>query len=324
MEKLMKATVFGATGYIGSHTAEQLRMQGYEVMTPVRKECNTSFLQSLGCQICEVNFDQDESIKAAINEKSIVYNCIAALNTDIVEESIRSIEVDLTRRIIRLAKEKGATGYIQLSSIISYGHQLPDFAIDEDFPQTPEFILDVISLERETAVNTTCQELDLPYIILQPVSTIGKRARGNSFSQLVDMYQEGKFPLVSGGKAGVSLIDTRDVGRCMAWLGEYIQTLAGQTLLLKGFDTTWLTFKQTLDKENGKVNKAKKYPFWLLDMLGAIGERTGNPLMSRRVAGLLGKNKLYQDTRIRRAGFAPIYSLEDAVTQVMCESGKVS
>lgn len=316
----MKATVFGATGFIGSHTAEQLRIQEYEVTTPVRKGSNSAFLQSLGCKIAEVDFEQDESIKAAIVEKSIVYNCIAALNTVDAEETIRAIEVGLTRRIIRLAKAKGAAGYIQLSSIISYGHQLPEYAIDEDYPQNPEFILDVISLERETAVSTTCQELKLPYIILQPVSTIGKRARGNSFSQLVDMYKEGKFPLVSGGKAAVSLIDTRDVGRCMAWLGENMQALTGQTLLVKGFDTTWLEFKQTLDKANGKKNKVKKYPFWLLNVLGIVGEKTGNPLMSRRVAGLLGKNKLYQDARIRKAGFEPIYSLEDAVTEVI-ESG---
>lgn len=317
-KKNMYVTIFGATGFIGSHVAEQFRLQGYEVTTPVRKNSDTSLLQSLNCQICEVDFNSDASIKAAIVENSIVYNCIAALNTDVAEDTIRSVEVDLTRRIIRLAKAKGASGYIQLSSIISYGHNLPIYAINEDYPQNPEFILDKLSLERETAVKTICQEVKLPFIILQPVSTIGTRARGNSFSTLIDMYKEGEFPLVSGGKAGVSLIDTRDVGRCMIWLGENMQTLAEQTFLLKGFDTTWLEFKQTLDRANAKENKAKNIPFWLLNMLGFIGEkRPGNPLMSRRVAGLLGKNKLYQDTRIRESGFVPIYTLEDAVAQVL-------
>ena len=319
MDKVMKATVFGATGFIGSHTAEQLMRQGYEVTTLVRKGRSRSFLQSLGCQVIEVDFEQDASIKAAIVEESIVYNCIAALNTDDDEASIRVIEVDLTQRIIRLAKEKGAIGYIQLSSIISYGHELPAYAIDEAYPQAPEFLLDRVSLERETAVKATCQELNLPYIILQPVSTIGKRARGNSFSQLIEMYKEGKFPLVSGGQASVSLIDTRDVGRCMAWLGTNMEVLAGQAFLLKGFDTTWLKFKQALDKVNGKENKTKNYPFWLLNLAGIVGEKTGNPLMTRRVAGLLGKNKLYQDTRIRTAGFEPIYTLEDAVNQVITD-----
>lgn len=317
-KKELKVTIFGATGFIGSHVAEQFCMAGYEVTTPVRKGSDTTLLQTLNCHIHEVDFDRDDSIRNAIVEDSIVYNCIAALNTNVIEDSVRSVEVDLTRRIIRQVKDGGAKGYIQLSSIISYGHNLPVTAIDEEYPQTPEFFLDRISLERETAVKTTCQELDLPFIILQPTSTIGKRARGNSFSQLVDMYKEDKFPLVSGGKAGVSLIDTRDVGRCMIWLGENIQTLSGQIFLLKGFDTTWLGFKQTLDKLNGKENKAKNYPFWLLNLVGYIGEQWAeNPLMSRRVAGLLGKNKLYQDAKIRETGFEPIYTLEDAVAQVI-------
>ncbi|GLI10721.1 hypothetical protein YDYSG_67570 [Paenibacillus tyrfis] len=44
----MNAVVFGGSGFIGSHTVEQLVLAGHEVTAAVREQSDTAFLDRLG------------------------------------------------------------------------------------------------------------------------------------------------------------------------------------------------------------------------------------------------------------------------------------
>lgn len=308
----MKATVFGATGFIGSHIAKQLKIAGNDVTALVRKESNTSFLKSIEVKVIPIDFNV-ESISNKITEGSTVYNAIASdRNSD--RKSFELIEIELTKKIIQACSKKNIRSYIQLSSIISYGHILPDRPINENYTQNPKELIDIIALEREQCVIHHCNKLNIPYIILQPVSTIGPRERQSAFGKTIDRYINGKFPIVDGGHAKFSSIDTRDIGRAMVYLGEKIESHKNETYLLKGFDTSWIDFKKELDLFNNSTQSYKKLSFKILLLLSFILKIfSKNPIITKRMIYALGKSKLYDDSKIRNKGFNTIYSLKDAI-----------
>ena len=83
-------------------------------------------------------------------------------------------------------------------------------------------------------------KFNLETVIFRPASTIGMRDRVSFFTQLYRAYQQGRFLLArhNQGRTRISLIDTRDLGRAMVWLGALTEA-ANKVYLGKGFDVCW-------------------------------------------------------------------------------------
>ncbi len=65
----MKTVVFGGTGFIGSHVAEQLEISGHEVTAIVRSSSDTQFLSTLGLNILPLALDNARNIACVSSEK---------------------------------------------------------------------------------------------------------------------------------------------------------------------------------------------------------------------------------------------------------------
>ena len=315
----MKSIVFGATGFIGSHVAEQLVKAGHEVTAAVRLGSDVHFLKSLGITLQEVNYADSASIEQAITLGAVVYNCLAYRGSGKTIEDFRTVEVDLTRQIAEAAQRVGARRYIQLSSIIAYGTHIPATPIDETSPPQPDIPIDRASLEREQAVKQVAAETGLDVVILQPVSTIGQRDGFSFFHRILTAHIGNAFPMVNNGQARFSCIDTRDVGRAMVWLGEAGVEVKGQTYLLKGYDVSWLEIKQALDQARGVTAKIRHIPYRPAQVMAVIMEvLLPNPPLERRTFHVLTRNRKYDDRKIRSAGFTPYYTdLQDTINTAL-------
>ncbi|WP_028974721.1 NAD-dependent epimerase/dehydratase family protein [Spirochaeta cellobiosiphila] len=309
----MEAIVFGASGFIGSHVAQQLKEVGYHVTGIIRKSSDSHFLETLGITIERLDFSSDDQLFQSMRKKALVYNCIAAVTaTD--EAILRETEIELPRRIIRAAAKGGVAGYIQLSSIIAYGPHMPDSPLNENFTPRPKDLLDRISWERELAVKEECHKRNVPFVILEPVTTIGSRDKHSALHQLFLGHKKGEFPLVKDGESRMSGIDTRDIGRAMAWIGDNMDILKGETLITKGYDFQWKELKSLLDEFWGIKAKEGKLNFHLLYPLSFLLEKImKNPPVTRALLLALGKNKIYDDTKIRNLGFKTIYTVQDSL-----------
>lgn len=96
----MKTIIFGATGFIGSHVAEQLIRAGHPVTGVTRQGSRSEFLQEIGANVVAIDFADDASIEAAINGNDVVYCCLASAKMHQSLEAHRAIDVVLTRRVI--------------------------------------------------------------------------------------------------------------------------------------------------------------------------------------------------------------------------------
>ena len=311
----MKATVFGASGFIGSHVAEQLHLAGHEVLAPVRVSSDRSFLDSLGVRVVEVDFADPASLERAITGHDVVFNCTAQVQASIAEA--RKVDVVLTHRLMQVASGAGARRFLQLSTIVAYGFGITADPVDESAPCRPTHDISNVAIEREQAVRETGRETGIEYVLLRPASTIGARDKASFFSRMYKAHAANAFPMINGGKARFSCVDTRDIGRAMTWLAE-LPEAAGETYLLQGFELSWAGLKQLLDEHRGVVAKAMDIPRWLALPVAAVQERVSRrPQLTRYAVEALSHDRLWDDRKIRKTGFSPTYGLEESVRSAL-------
>jgi dihydroflavonol-4-reductase len=303
----MKAIVFGGTGFIGSHVVEQLQLAGHQVTAAVRDTSDTTFLKSLGVNVVRIDFSNSSAIGKVIEGHEVVYNCTAAakLHTQISLDA--PVEIKLTRTLIEAAASHGASRFIQLSTIVIYDFQSNE-PIDESYTPQPEYPIQRLGIEREKIIEEAGRKTGITTIVLRPASTLGVRDHSSFFARLFAAHVNDQYPMVGNGDVKVSLVDTRDIGRAMVWLGTFQKPQHDNGIyLLKGFDTTWKQLKTAIDHATGKISKTINIPEFLTDEQMIAYHLTPFVLKTFTV------NRLWNDNKIRKLGFDTKYSLTDAV-----------
>lgn len=309
-----RAIVFGGSGFIGSHVTEQLILAGHDVCVVVRSGSDTRFLQSISAKTQEIDFGCQQQITDVIVGHDIVYCCLANPKHHQSMEGLREVEVRLSAKILESAIAASAKRFMLLSTVMVYGFSRPARAIDESYPPKPTYTFNRVALEREETLKAIAGKNNIELVILRPSNTIGKR--DFQMAQLFSSYRQGFFPIFGREEILFSGIDTRDIGRAMVFLAGLAEA-SNQTYLVKGFDTSWLKLKTTLDKINGKNPKIIKLPVALLKVFGFLCEKllpySSEPQLSRFSVAVMSTHTLFDTKKIADAGFTSHYSLEDAL-----------
>ncbi|WP_127533615.1 NAD-dependent epimerase/dehydratase family protein [Paenibacillus kobensis] len=317
----MKTVVFGASGFIGSHVVEQLLEAGHKVIAVVRASSHTAFLESAGAEVVRAEYTQPETLVSLLKGIEVVYNCTAHPRMHEKRERLQQVEVELTRKLIEAAAQAGVRRFIQLSTIFVYDFDRSE-PIDETYPVKPKYTFQQVCMERELVVLQEGKRLGLETFILRPASTIGRRDRASFFSAFYTAHLKNKYPIIGSGEVPVSFIDTRDIGRAMEWLGRLpLQAGDDGVYLVKGFDTSWLGLKSYMDQRLKSKAGVQRLPAGLAYLIGVIMEkltpRWGNPMLTPLLVKSLTVPRIWNDGKIRNAGFLPKYSLEEAVEDAL-------
>jgi dihydroflavonol-4-reductase len=316
---MMKTTVFGATGYLGSHTAEQLIEAGHEVVAIVRKGSDCSFLQSLPVRIVRQDFDDVAVLAGEIEHGSTVLNCVADTRMHVSDDERRMVEVGLTSRLFQAAQQAQARRFVQLSTVMIYGFDRPSHAIDETYPLHPVYSYCRIAGEREDALLRLQPDSHMELVMLRPSNTLGKRD-SSALPMIMQAHQKGSFAVIGGGDWRYSCMDARDTGLAMVHLME-VPVSKAEIFLACGYDTTWLEVKSALDKllerETRLVNIPKRPAMglaWLMERLYPYGK---NPPLTRFNVEVLSNHTLFDDSKIRQTGFQPRYDLLETLCDAL-------
>lgn len=307
----MKAIVFGSTGFIGSHVVEQLLLAGHEVTAVARHTSNTLWLEQMGVHVTRLQLMDPAEVANVIKGHDVVYNCTAdaKLHTTIRAEA--PVEIQLTRLLAETAAAQGVARFIQLSTIVVYDFHSNE-PIDEQYDTQPIYPIQQLGLTREQIVREIGDRTGMTSIILRPASAIGIRDKTSFFARMFKTHQSDQYPIVESGAAKVSLVDTRDIGRAMAWLGTYDQPAQDNGIyVLKGFDTSWKQLKKAIDDAVGKSAAELHIPATLTE------KQLKSYHMSPFARDTLTTNRIWNDNKIRMLGFHTQYTLQEAVTDAV-------
>lgn len=310
----MNVTLFGATGYLGSHTAEQLVKAGHTVTCLVRDNSNTKLLNSLAVKIVTIDFSNDEAIMEYLKD-TVVFNCIADTRKHVSIDERRRVEVELTTRIFRLAQQARVARFVQLSTVMAYGFERPSIDIDESVHIVPKYIYNLVAKEREDSLLDQAQKGQTELVILRPSNAIGPRDT-SCLPNFEKSHRAGYFPVVGRVAWEFSCIDARDLGRAMTHLLT-VQIDNTEIFLVKGYDISWLMLKAGLDGLTDKGSRLIRLPKkimltfgWLMEGLYPFGS---TPPITRFDVDAISHHGLYDDGKIRATGFKPIYRLDDSL-----------
>lgn len=204
----MRALVTGATGFIGSHLAEELVKRGYEVTCLVRKTSNLRWIEGLKADIVFGDCEKEDSLADIPPGFDYVFH-IAGLTKARNDEEFFCANVKGTENLLR-AVSKNAAGlrrFIYLSSLAAAGPGKDNIPVSEATKPMPVSNYGISKLKGEGVVQGYRDIV--PATIIRPPAVYGPRDK--DFFLMFRMLKKGFYPYL--GKCYYSLLYIDDLVR---------------------------------------------------------------------------------------------------------------
>jgi len=247
----IRATIFGATGYIGQYVGQEIGAIGSQLIYPFRSQTkrpawytfDLKLTGDLGYShlIPYFDFSKDEAIERAIADSNVVINLIGTNDGYNDNETHHHANVTLARKIAKIAKKKDVIRYIHFS------------AAGAD-PQSPSKFLRTKWLGEQVTRD------EFPEATIMRPCTI---YQGRLEDRMFKFHQWNNYLwLVDDGQAKRQPIHVSDVGKCVLNALK-LEESAGQTYELGGpvVHSLHEIYEMTLAKAE-LIPKIVSVPFW--------------------------------------------------------------
>jgi dihydroflavonol-4-reductase len=241
----MKVFLTGATGFVGSHVANELAAQGATLRLLVRKTSRLENLEGIAAETVVGDLRDPESYRAALSGCDALLHVAADYRLWVREPSaMYASNVEGTREILRLAREQGVARVVYTSSVATMGFKGDGTIVDE---RSPVSLADMIGhykrskfLAEQEAVKAAQGGQDV--VILNPSTPVGANdVRPTPTGGIIVDFLNRKFPAYMD--TGLNLVDVAEVAR--AHVAALTMGRAGERYILGGEN---LTLKQILDR----------------------------------------------------------------------------
>lgn len=265
--KKKTAFVTGATGFLGLNLVEALCSSGYEVIALHRATSDLRFLERLGTRRAIGSITDAAALRNAMPEGvDLVFH--AAANTGVWArnnaEQTRD-NVDGTRTMLEVAREKGVKRFVYTSSITVYG--LEDGTFDEDSP-----LLGLDSWVNYVRTKALADELvraaaaaGLSVVVMRPAHIMGRYDRSN-WATLVRLVAQGRLPGIPPGSG--CFCHGREVARAHVRAAERGGDL--ETFVLGGPPASFVELVRVIGEVAGRKVPKRAVPEAVLRIAGHV------------------------------------------------------
>jgi dihydroflavonol-4-reductase len=241
----VKVFITGATGFVGSHVAQELSRRGAELRILIRSTSKLENLAGLHAETVIGDLLQVNALRSAVSGCDAVMHVAADYRLWVTDpEKMHATNVVGTRELLRIAREQGVRRVVYTSSVATMGFFSDGRLADE---ATPVSLANMIGhykrskyLAEQEAV--TAARDGQQVIILNPTTPIGSGdIKPTPTGRIVVDFLNRKFPAYMD--TGLNLVDVNEVARTHVHALEGGRS--GERYILGGEN---LTLKQLLDK----------------------------------------------------------------------------
>ena len=320
----MRALVTGATGFVGSHLVQQLRVEGYQCRCLVRSKQRAETISALACaELIEGDVTDPKSLSGMANGMDYVFHLAAEGHVSAVSKGayrkFHQVNVQGTRNVVEACAGTGVSKLVHFSSTAAMG-LIRAPSVDETVPCQPATPYQRSKYQSEIVALTTARERNVPVVVVRPCMIIGAGARGE-FCKFVRLMPRGLFPKVGHGANLTPAIHVQDVV-CGAILAAE-RGIPGEVYLLVGGTYPMDEIRRIVVS---KLDVSLKYPYvptwlafagaWVIETLARIMGRV--PVVTRRNIASTVADRVFSVEKAReQLGFAPQVSLEEAIRQTV-------
>jgi nucleoside-diphosphate-sugar epimerase len=204
----LRVLVTGASGFLGSHVAEQLAEAGHEVVALVRKSSNRKFLTTLPNVTFTYGAVEDPgAVDAATQGVDAVIHAAGLVKARSPRE-FDAINVEGTQNLLAAAKKNapGLKRFVFVSSLAAVGPSLDGVPVTLDCAPAPVTHYGRSKLRAEQAVLAAKDEL--PVTVIRPPMIYGPR--DNETFAFFQTVSRRVLPYLGDGKNTLSIVYVAD------------------------------------------------------------------------------------------------------------------
>jgi len=202
--------VTGATGLLGSHIVEQLRLRGRPVRVLVRAGSDTAWLRTQDVEFVEGDLSNPAALAKACAGAEVVYHAAARVGDWGPWPDFVKITIEGTRNLAKAAAAAGVRRFLHISSISAYGH--PDgegLVFDETAPLGRNLhkwsYYSRAKVEAEKILWSMHAAGEIQLTVIRPSWLYGPRDRATIF-RLARMLKEGKTRILGDGENRLNVV----------------------------------------------------------------------------------------------------------------------
>ena len=321
--------VTGATGLLGSHIAQKLRLAGQSVRALVRSGADTSFLDAIGVEKAIGDVTDRASIERAMRGVAVVYHSAARVGDWGAWPEFLAITVEGTRNVIQAAAAAGVQRFLHISSISAYGHPNgKGLVLDERAPLGANLhkwsYYSRAKVEAEKIVWAAQEKGQVSVTVIRPSWLYGERDRA-SMPRLIRALRAGEAKLLGDGSNRLNLTYAgNEADGCI--LAANSPQAAGQAYNLCNDGV--ITQQEYFNKIAARIGAkpvSKKVPYgvaysagFLMELFGHMVGRKSPPLVTRYSAWLLGRQVFFSSEKIQRElGWHPAVGYDEGIDRAV-------
>jgi nucleoside-diphosphate-sugar epimerase len=304
----------GATGFLGSHIADQLLAAGCRVRVSVRATSNLRWLEGKPVEIVEIDLGSAADCRAFVAGSEAVVHCAGVVSAT-REEDYRKANVDTTRVLLEAAQQEWAGVadhvFLLVSSLAAHGPaplSRPAVETAECHPIT------AYGRSKRAAEQLALEgDWDFRCVSLRPPGLYGPR--DTEFVPLFKAARWGLTARIGQSITGLSLVDGRDAAAAALALLASEQAVGPYFVDDGQAGYSWPQLAAALGQAAGRKVRVLPLPLGLLKLAAAVvgrGRAARSPVLNAdRLADLDAEGWACDGSRLNRdTGFRAQFDLE--------------
>jgi len=303
--------VTGATGLLGSHIVEQLRLRNRPVRVLVRPNSNISWLENQDVEFVYGDLSDTNSLAEACKDVDTVYHAAARVGDWGPWDEFVQITIEGTRNLAQAASDAGVRRFLHISSISAYGHPNGEgLVFDETAPLGVNLhkwsYYSRAKVQAENDLWAMHKAGKIKLTVIRPSWLYGPRDRATIF-RLADMLRKGKAKILGDGENRLNVVYAGNVAEACI-LATDNENAAGQAYnccndgVMK--QKQWMNL---LAKELGAPPVEKHVPYkvaynaaFVMECFGHLFKTKKPPLVTRYSVWLMGRRCFFSAEKARK------------------------
>jgi len=302
--------VTGATGLLGSHIVEQLRLRGRPVRVLVRPTADRSWLETQSVEFAEGDVTEPDSLAAACRGVEVVYHSAAKVGDWGPWEEFQRITIDGTANMLAAASAAGARRFVHISSISTYGYHTDAVVIDE----TAELGFGLYrwayysrsKIEAERLVWEAHRAGRIQATVIRPAWIYGPRDR-TTIARLVNMVKQGRAKILGRGDNRLNVVYAGNVAEGAIAAAD-LPAAAGEAFNCSNDgEITQQEYFDLLARAAGAPPIRRHVPYrlaygagFVLECVGHLLRQKRPPFVTRYAVWLMGRRSYFSAEKARR------------------------
>lgn len=303
--------VTGATGFVGSRLSERLSVEEKATVTGLGRNLDrVSHLNSQGVTLKTVDLLDTEALKRAVEGQEFIFHTAAVMDAD--PDTAKSVNVEATEDLVRLAGKAGVSRIIHISTVGAY-----DMANRTEVDESTPLALDHPATYPRTKAQAEKSALDMAdkfeieLTIVRPSMIYGP-GHGIWTVGMFKNIQEGKPVFLGDGSAHFNPVYIDDVVNALILCAKSPEA-AGESFNLSAEVTTWREFMSYYGDLCNK--KPKGLPLFVAHLMAFANKIPGvNTPIDQGFIEMANSHKHFPtDKAFEILGWEPKVDLEEGI-----------